>query len=92
MSDRKEKLKPFLYPLAFVVLAALSLAYKLFMNGSSSGFISSVRGEGTGYSLQNHVPPLSPDMIAPGCQAVHCLAEVRRQQKIRLLQITTPNI
>lgn len=48
MSDRKEKLKPFLYPLAFVVLAALSLAYKLFMNGSSSGFISSVRGEGTG--------------------------------------------
>ena len=45
MKIKKEKLKVFLYPAAFVMIAALSLAYKLLMNGNSESFISTVKGE-----------------------------------------------
>lgn len=44
MSDVKGKLKPFIYPLAFVLLAVMSLAYKLFLSGTTEGFISTVLG------------------------------------------------
>lgn len=45
MKIRKEKLKVFFYPAAFVLVAVLSLAYKLLMNGNGESFISTVKGE-----------------------------------------------
>ena len=45
MKIKKEKLKTFIYPAAFVLIAVLSLAYKMYTNGTSETFISTVKGE-----------------------------------------------
>ena len=45
MKNKKEKLKTFIYPAAFILIAVLSLAYKLLVNGTGGTFIKTVKGE-----------------------------------------------
>ena len=45
MKIKKEKLKTFIYPAAFILIALLSLAYKLLVNGTGDTFISTIKGE-----------------------------------------------
>ena len=45
MKIKKERLKAFIYPAAFVLIAVLSLMYRLFMNGTTDNFVKTVKGE-----------------------------------------------
>ena len=45
MKIKKEKLKPFIYPAAFVLIAVLSLAYRLVNNGTTATLLKTVKGE-----------------------------------------------
>lgn len=45
MKIKKEKLKTLIYPAAFILIAVLSLAYKLLVNGTGDTFINTIKGE-----------------------------------------------
>lgn len=40
-----KKLKPFIYPAAFILIALISMVYKLVITGNTSSFISTISGE-----------------------------------------------
>ena len=56
MKSRKEKLKTLIYPAAFVLIAVLSLAYKLLVNGTGGTFIKTVKGESIIMPSEDPVP------------------------------------
>ena len=52
MKINAKKLKPFLYPAAFVLIALLSMLYKIVITGSSSGFIATIKGQSSELVLE----------------------------------------
>ena len=84
MKIKKEKLKTFIYPAAFILIALLSLAYKLLVNGTGDTFISTIKGESiimpseASYqdTEQTAEPSLTEDTSAPATVQVYICGAV----------------
>ncbi len=84
MKIKKEKLKTFIYPAAFILIALLSLAYKLLVNGTGDTFISTIKGESiimpsdASYqdTEQTAEPSLTEDTSAPAMVQVYICGAV----------------
>jgi len=65
MKIKKDKLKAIIYPAAFILIAGLSLAYKLLANGTEETFISTVKGESVIVPAETSVSSETPAVELP---------------------------